>query len=148
MRFSGVASGLFEAGLEIDRRMCVECDEADVLDGALKLLSQRHRPTAIVTLWSRHAAAILTAAAQLKLKLYRDFDLVSWTTEEDYASAYRTIIPGNAIPPTIVWRVRDMAEAAMFRLVQRREHSGLAAVQIRIPTRLELAKGTPATFGR
>jgi len=39
--------------------------------------------------------------------------------------------------------VRDAAEAAMMRLVERREHPEMATVQIRIPTRLRLAGERP-----
>jgi hypothetical protein len=48
----------------------------------------------------------------------------------------------------VTWSVADMAEAALARLVERRENPGMAPVHVRIPTRLRFADEPKAGSGR
>jgi LacI family transcriptional regulator len=138
-RFGGAMAGLARAGLDLPPELRIEVrSAADAPAQARALLSRPDRPTGVVALWTDMAAALAAAARECGLALGRDLDIVGWSQEELYASDYRRAMGDGPVPPAVVWRVADMAEAALSRLAERRANPGMPVVQIRIPTRLEL----------
>ena len=136
-RFGGAAAALAAAGLDLPAQLRVESPaQAPSEAKARRLLARRGRPTAVIAMWRGQALAVAGAARQLGLVLGRDLDLVGWSLEEEYESGFRACFRDGPAPPAVTWKVRDMAEAAMLRLVERRQNPEMAAVQIRIPTRL------------
>jgi DNA-binding LacI/PurR family transcriptional regulator len=135
-RLSGALSGLAEAGLGIPPELRVGGGRYNEYKQAHELLERPDRPTAVLALWRTPALALVQAAGELGLSVGRDVDIVGWTSEEQYDAYYRAQFREDVPPVAIVWSARAMAEAAMTRLVQRRADPGMAAVQIRIPTRL------------
>jgi len=136
-RFGGAAAALVAENVQIPDAFRIEPPWDDFDGSARRLLERRDRPTAVLALWREQAMAVVRAARELGLVLGRDLDVVGWATEEQYETEYRAELAGGPVPPAVVWSVRQMAEAAMLRLIQRRENPGVAPVQIRIPTKLK-----------
>jgi hypothetical protein len=82
-------------------------------------------------------------AQRLGLRLHQDYDLVGWSTAEDHAFNDAGYFPAGQLPPTVVWSVCEMAEAAADRLQQRRDQPQAPLLQLRLPVRL-LAADPPA----
>jgi LacI family transcriptional regulator len=137
-RFGGVAAGLARAGIALAPELCVATGEAQAKARARELLSRGDRPAAVIALWGGLAAAVAGAATELGLAPGRDLELVGWSMEETYETAYRPLFKGSRVPPTVTWSVRTMAEAAFARLAERRLNPGLPALRVRIPMRLKL----------
>lgn len=140
-RYGGAAAGLAAAGVFLSRNHLVQTklrDEPDAYAKALKLLGAKERPRAVLALWQGMGEAMARAAAKKKLKIGYDFDLVSWSTEEDYETHFVPIFPVGQVPAAVVWRVADMAERCIALLAQRRANPGLPAMNVRVATRLRL----------
>lgn len=135
-RYSGVAAALELRGLELSPEQRVYCTASDAAEKITRLLSGSNRPDGIIAPWSHLAAATCQAARRLGLEPGRDFDLVGWSVDELYASAYRTAFNGAGAPPAVVWSAAAMAEAAMNRLVERRTNPHLPAMRIKVPVQL------------
>jgi DNA-binding LacI/PurR family transcriptional regulator len=134
-RFSGARAALTRAGLDFARVAEAPLgDPARALEAAKKLLSGADRPKAILALWQDMSAALARAAAELGLAVGRDFEMVGWSTEEEYEPAYAPLFPAGRVPATVVWSIARMADAAVARLKQRRAEPNLAPAMIRIPT--------------
>jgi hypothetical protein len=69
----------------------------------------------------------------LGLVVGRDFEMVGWCTEEEYAD-FCSWFPPGLVPAAVTWSIARMAEAAVARLKQRRMEPKLAPAMIRIPT--------------
>jgi DNA-binding LacI/PurR family transcriptional regulator len=140
-RYGGAAAGLAAAGIFLSRQDLTQVkihDEPDAFAKALKLLGAKEHPRAVLALWQGMGEAMARAAAQKKLKIGYDFDLVSWSTEEDYETHFVPMFPVGQTPAAIVWRVADMAERCIALLAQRRMTPGLPAMNLRVATRLKL----------
>jgi len=138
-RFGGAAAILGEEDLHIPGEFRVDPYGEDV-DGALRrLLARPDRPTGVLALWREQTLKLVGAARAMGLEPGRDIDVVGWATEEQYEAEFRAALAGGPVPPAAVWSVRQMAEAAMLRLVERRANPAMAPVQIRIPTQLRFA---------
>jgi DNA-binding LacI/PurR family transcriptional regulator len=135
-RLSGALSGLAEAGIKVPKGARLTADSGKEYETARALLERKNRPTGVLALWRHPALALAQAAADLGLAIGRDVDIVGWTSEEQYDAHYRAQFREDVPPVAIVWSARAMAEASMTRLVQRRADPGMAALQIRVPTRL------------
>jgi DNA-binding LacI/PurR family transcriptional regulator/biotin operon repressor len=148
-RFGGAMAALASAGLDIPAGLRAVGDGDGDEQVARRLLDRRDRPTAVLALWRLRAVTMAQVARSLGLTLGRDLDVVGWCTEEDYATGYRPFFDGGPVPPAVTWPVREAAEAAMLRLIERRINPGIATVQIRIPTRLKMgeAGGREGTKG-
>jgi LacI family transcriptional regulator len=135
-RFGGAAAGLARSGLAIPPELCCDARRAEGFDKARELLTRKDRPTAILALWGEACQNVVRAARELKLVLGRDFDVVGWSTEEQYASTYRPGFPDGQVPPAIVWSVAAMAELAVTRLAQRQADPSLLVAKINVPVKL------------
>jgi DNA-binding LacI/PurR family transcriptional regulator len=141
-RFSGAAGALASAGIELtpDLRVGTPAkDYAGYVEGLMRMLSRPDRPTAVLAMWQTAAQAVAAVAGELGLEIGSDLDVVGWVTEQGYDAVHRPNFRAGAVPPAVTWSVADMAEAALARLVERRENPGMAPVHVRIPTRLRFA---------
>jgi LacI family xylobiose transport system transcriptional regulator len=138
-RLSGALAGLGRAGIELRPDMIVDGWGPGAQERGCELLSRRDRPTAILALWQDSSAALARAARELGLVPGRDFEMVGWAREEDFAETYASRFAPGPVPPAVVWRVTDMAEAAVSRLAERRRNPGLPALRIRVPTALKVS---------
>jgi DNA-binding LacI/PurR family transcriptional regulator len=136
-RLGGALSVICVEGLAIET--LVATDGSNDLERARELLSRRERPEAILALWQSDALALARAAADLGLEVGKDFQMVGWCPEELYAAQYAPGFAPGAVPPTITWSIRTMADTAVARLDERREHAGLPALRVKVPVRLRLA---------
>jgi DNA-binding LacI/PurR family transcriptional regulator len=144
-RFGGAAAAVGAAGLDLPLAQRLETAGGDAEALALKLLSRRDRPRAILALWSGLAAAAAAAARKLGLVVGKDLDLIGWTIEEQY-EAYAANFAGGPVPPTIVWSSSDMARMAVARLSDRLANPKLPPMRINVAARLR-AGGTKKTEG-
>jgi DNA-binding LacI/PurR family transcriptional regulator len=134
-RFAGAHAALAARSLDFSTRATVPLGRpAEALEAARALLKGRSRPKAILALWQDVALAVARAAAELGLVVGRDFAMVGWCTEEEFAAGYAPAFGGRPVPATVTWSIARMADAAMARLKQRRAEPGLAPAMIRIPT--------------
>jgi DNA-binding LacI/PurR family transcriptional regulator len=136
-RLGGALSALCVEGLAFDAQ--VATDRSNDVDRARELLSRRDRPEAILALWQSDALALARAAADLKLEVGKDFRMVGWCPEELFDAQYAPGFGAGAVPPTITWSIRTMAETAVARLAERRENPTLAPLRVKVPVRLRPA---------
>jgi DNA-binding LacI/PurR family transcriptional regulator len=136
-RLGGAAAALAAAGLELPAAGRTDTAGADLERAALKLLSGRRRPTAVLALWTDVALALAAAARKLKLVLGRDLDMVGWAVEERY-DLYVPAFGEGVVPPMVTWKVADLARTAVARLAERRADPELPAMRINVATRLRM----------
>ncbi len=101
-----------------------------------RLFSLPEPPDALLVPWTNYMLAAAQACRNLGLQVGRDVDLVGWCSQE----VLERDLAGQLAPETasaaIVWSAREMAETALSRLVERREHPDLPPALIKVPTRL------------
>jgi len=136
-RWGGAVAGLRRHGLAIPPEWILDGGRWSDPDALRALLGRPDRPTAIISLWGGIAHGAAQAAAGLGLRLGRDLDVVGWTTEEHRAS-YEAAFPEGQVPPTVTWRMEELAEAVIARLAERSANPDLPKVRINIETRLRL----------
>lgn len=105
---------------------------------ARALLSRVTRPIGILAPWQDLAHAIMQAAHELDLTAGKDFDVVGWSTEEDYPTLPLGRTVQAEIPPMIVWSVARMAEIAIARLIERRAVPHQPTTATKIPVSLHI----------
>ncbi len=140
-RYCGAAGALAAAGLPLTRGLSVVAplgDRATSARRAGELLDRSTRPTAILALWQEAAEALITAARERRLVPGRDFEMVGWSTEEHYDEGYAARFAGGPVPPAIVWKISELAEAAVRCLQLRRADPAMTRLQIRVATRLKI----------
>ncbi len=135
-RFGGAAAMLAAAGLGFTNERVVDAARTTLDQDALALLSRPSRPRAILTLFRDAALAIVKAARTRGLVLGRDLDLIGWCADELYNDTYRAFMTEGYVPPAICWRMSEMAETALRRVVERRTATNLPALRIHVPVRL------------
>jgi DNA-binding LacI/PurR family transcriptional regulator len=141
-RFGGASAGLAGEGMPLAPELTFATPEGaeQHLAVARRMLGGPGRPEGVIALWGQNVAAAKRAADELGLVVGRDFRMVGWCREEAYAREYAPVFAGGAVAPVITWSVRTMAQTAVSRLAERREHPELPALQIKIPVRLRLAE--------
>ncbi len=143
-RFGGASAALAGAGIELPPEMRVVLDDPESpkgVEGARRLLSRKNRPDAVLALWQGCTASLVKAARELGLVPGRDFDMVGWSTDEDYERTFLPNFNGGPVPPAVVWRVGTLARATIARLAELRAGPADAPTVIKVPTRLKLAAG-------
>jgi DNA-binding LacI/PurR family transcriptional regulator len=142
-RFGGASAALAARGIEIPAELRLELPDPETplgFERARELLSQQDRPAAVLALWQGVTASVVRAARELGLVPGRDFEMVGWSTAEDYARTFRPHFDGGPVPPAVVWNVAELTRAAVSRLAERRANPAAPATTIKIPTRLRLAE--------
>jgi DNA-binding LacI/PurR family transcriptional regulator len=138
-RYGGAFSVLGSESVEIppERRYRLRnAKDPDGVSVAKKLLSGPARPDGVLALWQRCTHFLVRAADELGLTPGRDFEMVGWSTENEYASAYVPQFSGGEPPPAIVWDTAAMADAAVSRLAERRLNPGLRPIKLKVPVGL------------
>ncbi len=136
-RYSGAAAAMKELGRPFTTEVTAPLgDQAAAIAAARNLLKRKKRPKAILALWQDMSTAIAKAASELGLVVGRDFEMVGWSTEEQYDSGFAPLFPTGNRPAAITWSIWRMADAAVARLKQRRAERKLQALVLRIPTTL------------
>jgi LacI family transcriptional regulator len=139
-RFGGASAGLMGEGRSLPPEMIHRTSDGGELEAARQMLAGRDRPDGVIALWQSYACAVKQAADESGLEIGRDFHMVGWCSEETLESIYLPGLKGGPMPPTITWSIRTMAETAVSRLAERREHPALPPLQIKIPVRLRLGR--------
>jgi DNA-binding LacI/PurR family transcriptional regulator len=140
-RFGGASAALAGAGIELPPEMRVVLDDPEApegVTGARRLLSRKNRPDAMLALWQGCTASLAKAARELGLVPGRDFEMVGWSTEEDYERTFLPNFNGGPVPPAVVWKVGTLARTAIARLAELRSGPAEAPTVIKIPTKLKL----------
>jgi DNA-binding LacI/PurR family transcriptional regulator len=134
-RFGGAAAAIGAAGLELPLAQRVDTEGGGAEALALKLLSRRDRPRAVLALWGGLTVILAATARKLGLVLGKDLDLVGWAIEEQY-DGYAAAFAGGPVPPTVVWSSSDMARMAVARLSDRMSNPKLPPMRIDVAARL------------
>jgi DNA-binding LacI/PurR family transcriptional regulator len=140
-RYGGVAAALARAGLGIPPELRCEGTSAELEPKVRALLKRRDRPVGIAALWSETGQLVARVADELRLFPGRDYELVSWATEEQYDSAFASGFPRARVPPAIVWNMEAMADLAVTRLAERKANPRMRVARINVPVRLRLPDG-------
>jgi DNA-binding LacI/PurR family transcriptional regulator len=136
-RWAGALAGLRKHGLEMPAAHMAVAASAKDSEALRRLLGRKDRPTGLIAPWSFCAAETVRVGIELGLTIGREFEVVGWSPEESYQH-YLSIFPGIRAIPQVVWSVRDMAEACISRLAERRSHPELRTIRLNIETRLRL----------
>ncbi len=139
-RLSGALVTLRAAGIRLPDRLLAQVEPEDAARAARKLLSGKDVPDGVLALWDTHAKAVLGAAAELGLKTGRDLDVVGWGAREALEANYGAVLrdaPGLRI---VTWRIREMAQAVMSRLAERRANPEMPPLRVKVPTTLQPSK--------
>jgi len=140
-RFGGAAAALAEHGIELAPELRLGIPDfgaPDRVGPVREYLARPDRPKAILALWQGPTELVAQAARELGLVPGRDFDMVGWSTEEEYDSWFRRNFTGVPVPPAVVWDVGELARTAVSRLAERRANPKLPPITLKIPTRLKL----------
>lgn len=137
-RFGGAVCALRAAGAGIPEEMNVYTRPGSDVAPVLELLRRPDRPKAVLALWANRARDVAVAARELGLVPGRDFEMVGWCAEEQYDEVFGGALGEAPLPPMVVWSIAALAEAAVERLVQRREKPKLSPLWMKVPTRLRL----------
>ncbi|MCX7804571.1 MAG: GntR family transcriptional regulator [Planctomycetota bacterium] len=138
-RLGGAMAALSLGDSRPDPRLVINAAEPDAAARLRELLSIPERPDAIVALWWNNAAEAARVALDAGLALGRDIEFVSWCVEEQMAE-FRAAWPAKALPATVTWSMRHLAEEAMARLAFRRNHPGARPARILVETKLLAAE--------
>lgn len=138
-RWGGVSACLQQHGVSIPRQFQFDGYDPAFADQLRAVLQQPDRPTAMIAPWGALAPRVARVVTDLGLSLGRDVELVGWSAVERY-DAYAASFPGGTPPPTVVWSLTDLAEAAVARLAERRAHPDLAVIRIQVATQLRQAE--------
>jgi len=65
-------------------------------------------------------------------------EIVGWTAEEQYDSAYRVAFNGAVLPPTMIWSIAELARLTIARLAERRVKPAMPPALIKVPAKLRL----------
>jgi len=133
-RWAGVMAGLRRFNLFMPADFMVSSDDGP---GIRALLSRPDRPSGVVAPWASAASTVLHAGMELGLRPGSDLEVVGWCPEEFYSQTRDMLPPGHMIPQ-IVWSIRDMAEACIARLAERRAHPDLHTIRLNVETRLRM----------
>jgi DNA-binding LacI/PurR family transcriptional regulator len=139
-RFGGVSAALAAAGVESRTGYMLDTPWQETPRAARTLLAGSDRPDAVLGLWHDAVIQLVRAAAELGLEPGKDVEIVGWTAEEQYGSAYRAGFAGAALPPTVVWSIAELARLAIARLAERRDKPAMPPALIKVPARLKFAE--------
>jgi len=117
-RFGGAAAAVAAAGSHMPPLRRFESTDETIVSSIQSMLSGPDRPTAVLALWRDVAVRLVETARQLHLTPGRDFDMVGWTTKDQY-EGYKAAFDGGSIAPAVVWNPEDMARLAVARLTER-----------------------------
>jgi LacI family transcriptional regulator len=123
-RHAGAVAGLGSLGLKIDEAHVVRASGESLGEDLVALLSTDDRPDALLVFWKGMAREVRAAAEVLELQIGTDLMLVGWCVEELYESEHAAVFAGCEVPPAVVWRASDMADAALERLEVLRKGGG------------------------
>lgn len=144
-RYGGACCGLIRERQGLWREFPAPLGNEDVaLTLALNMLKDpAERPGVVLALWQDMGRAVLQACLHLGLRIGRDFELVTWCTEEEYNSSFMPAFDSVGLPAAVTWSIERLADAAVARIKQRRVERSLEPAFIRIPTALRLATDWP-----
>ena len=144
-RLGGAMAALASEDLEIPSAQRMDLPFTsfeELLPHARALFARARRPIGILAPWQDLAHAIMQAAHERRLTPGKDFDVVGWSTEEDYPSLPPGRIARAAIPPMIVWSMARMADVALARLIERRAAPQQPTTATKIPVILRIPAAT------
>ena len=140
-RFAGASACLRAEGVRLDERDCIEARGKIAPADMAALLDRSDRPEGILALGVGSARTVKAAADERGLVVGRDFEMVSWVTEECYDQAYLPVFRGGAPAPAVVWSAATMADRALALLSEIGDGLIRQPVRLCVPTRLRLDGG-------
>lgn len=123
-RWAGAVAGLVARGAAIDPGHVVRIREENMPARLRELLTREDRPDGLLVFWTRMARELVSITRELGLQIGSDIKVVGWSVEELYESEHAVTYAGGKVPPAVLWKASDMAEAALERLGARRQGGG------------------------
>jgi DNA-binding LacI/PurR family transcriptional regulator len=140
-RLSGATATLAAAGCPIPNERLGIVDVTAAEEKVREWSASEERPDAIIAPWSNFMLAASHACRALGLEVGKDLDVVGWCNREVLKRDFSGRISPEVASALVTWSEADMAETAVARLIQRREHPELPPLRIKIPTRLVCPRG-------
>ena len=134
-RWGGAMACLQQHGIGIPAELQLDAEDPGFSARLRAILQRPDRPTALMALWSGLTIQVFRMALELGLVPGRDIEILGWSAEERY-DEYAALLPGGATPPTVVWSMNELAEAAVARLAERRARPDLPVIRLQVATRL------------
>jgi DNA-binding LacI/PurR family transcriptional regulator len=136
-RWAGAAGCFRDREVEMPPELVAHAYGPQAESELRRMLSGRKRPTALLALWRECATTAARLAGELGMVPGRDIEIVGWSAEEQSAEYAAAFAPA-AVPATVVWSMRSLAETAVARLAERRARPELPAARISVETDLRI----------
>lgn len=138
-RFAGVVAGLASLGRKLPHDLAVETNPQTVQEAARALLRRRERPDGVAVFTKLAARAMRDAAQAEGLEIGKDLLMIGWTVEDCFETEHHAVFAGGPVPPAVVWRAKDMAEAALDILAANQSVQ-ITGRRVLVSTRLKFVK--------
>ncbi len=138
-RFAGAVAALAAAGRAFEPDAVIDTRAEDGPERLKRALSEENRPDGFCVFWKDAAGRLKAAADELGLAIGTDLRVVGWAVEEFYDLEHQSTWGTKHVPPAVVWRAADMAEAALDRLEARRRGLEGSPIRISVPTAIRRA---------
>ncbi len=140
-RWAGAQAALRDSDASMTCLGSAGAEVGECEDRLRALFSGPERPTAVLALWWTAAVTAAHVAAELGLEPGKDLEIVSWCPEEQLPE-FRAAWPlsRSGLPPTVTWSMRQLGEAALARLVERRERPDAPPVRVSVGVELTSAE--------
>jgi DNA-binding LacI/PurR family transcriptional regulator len=135
-RFAGAVAGLAASGRAFAPEAILDVSGQSAQPRLEELMSGSERPDGLLVFWKGLARVLKTVCDERDIAPGRDLTLVGWAVEEFYEMEHSSTYAGGAVPPAVVWRAGDMAQAALDRLEARRRGLESSPARISVPTRI------------
>ena len=146
-RWGGVSACLQQHNIGIPGKYQFSAYESDFEERLRAVLQRPDRPSALIALWGELAIRAARIVTEMGLSPGRDIEIVGWCAEERY-DAYAALFPERMAPPTVVWSLAGLADAAVARLAERRARPDLPVIRLQVATRLLQASDRQKTEKR
>ena len=134
-RWAGVQAAVRGSGASVVAEGAWSAEIGDGEEQLRAVLSGPERPTAVLALWWTAAATAARVIREMNMDPGKDVEIVSWCPGEQLAE-FRAAYPEKKLPATMVWSIRDLGEAALARLAERRERPDAPPVRVSVGVEL------------
>jgi DNA-binding LacI/PurR family transcriptional regulator len=140
-RWAGARAAVRDSGAVMASLGSTEAEVGECEERFRRLLSGAERPTGILALWWTAAVTAARVAGQLGLRPGADIEIVSWCPREqlaEFSAAWP--LGGSGLPPTVTWSMRQLGDAALSRLAERRRRPDAPPVRVSVGVELMSAE--------
>ncbi|HOX08156.1 MAG TPA: GntR family transcriptional regulator [Planctomycetota bacterium] len=140
-RYGGASAALAAAGRRFSHEENCPISEEAFAPAAARLLAGPEPADGVIAFWRQAYGPLVRAARAAGLELGRGLQAVCWCPEEMLDDSYAARFEGAPVPPTVTWRIREMADLALALLAERRRNRALPPASTRLSVRLAISGG-------